>query len=97
MSLDLVNGLFEMAGGCVVLLSCRQMLKDKQVKGISLAHAAFFLGWGFFNLFFYPSVGAPYSFIGSVGVTIANSMWVSLMVYFNHFYVPPQADLRMFP
>lgn len=92
MTLDLVNGSFEGLGGCVVLLSCRRMLKDKEVKGISLAHGLFFLAWGFLNLAFYPSVGALYSFTGSVAVTVANGLWVWLMVYYKYIYVKQDAQ-----
>ena len=78
---DLVNGSFECLGGFAILQSIRRVLKDKQVKGVSVLHVAFFSLWGFWNLYYYPSLGQSLSFWGGVLVTVANTTWVCLLVY----------------
>lgn len=80
---DLTNGLFEIFGGLFVLLSCVRIYKDKMSRGISFWHVGFFWSWGFWNLLFYPSVGATISTIGGVGVAAANSLWMAMIIYYR--------------
>ena len=79
---DLVNGCFELLGGIFIVTSCRQLRRDKQVRGVCWAHAAFFMLWGYWNLYFYPQVGAWCSFIGGIGVVSANSVWLGMMLFY---------------
>lgn len=81
--MDLINGLFELFGGAFVALSCRQLYRDKQVKGISLWHPTFFTAWGAWNLLFYPAVGAWWSFLGGIGVMVVNSLWLGMLLYYR--------------
>jgi uncharacterized membrane protein YfcA len=83
MTPDIFNGLFECLGSLFVAMSCLRLYHDKQVKGVSISHAAFFTAWGFWNLVFYPSVGAWWSFYGGVGVTVFNSLWIGMMLYYK--------------
>lgn len=83
MSADLINGLFEMVGGFFIALSCRQLYRDKQVRGVSWLHVSFFAAWGYWNLYFYPAVGAWWSFAGGVGVVSANSAWLLMIFYYS--------------
>lgn len=88
MTPDLVNGLFELVGGLLLLLHCRRLLRDKEVKGVSLPPALFFLGWGYWNMYFYPNLGQWWSFAGGLVVVSANTLWVGLMVWYE--YVNPK-------
>lgn len=80
---DIINALFEFFGGCFLWLNVRRLLKDKQTKGVSILSTAFFASWGIWNLYFYPSVGAGWSFIAGINIVIANIVWVVLMVYYS--------------
>lgn len=81
--MDIVNSLFEMCGAAFILLSIRRVLADRGVRGVSLIHVAFFTGWGFWNLAYYPFLGQWYSFWGGVGVVGMNSVWLFLLVWFS--------------
>lgn len=76
---DIVNGVFEFVGGILLWVNVRQLRKDKEFKGISILPTTFFMTWGYWNLYFYPSVGAWWSFFGGLNVVVANTVWVILM------------------
>ena len=80
---DIVNGCFELLGAPFILLSVFRLARDKRVRGVSWAHAAFFTVWGLWNLFYYPHLGQWYSFIGGVFVVSANTVWVIQMLYYK--------------
>lgn len=80
---DLINGTYELAGGLFILLSIIRLYHDKQVHGVSVVHVGFFTSWGFWNLFYYPSLNQWWSFIGGLGVVAANSIWVFLLLYYT--------------
>ncbi len=80
---DIINALFEFFGGCFLWWNVRRLYQDKQIKGVSILSTAFFLSWGLFNLYFYPSVNAPWSFWGGMNVVLANTTWVIMMIYYT--------------
>lgn len=58
LSPDMINGIFEGGGAILLSLNIRRLLKDKKVEGISLIPVFFWSAWGFWNLFYYPSLAA---------------------------------------
>ena len=80
---DLINGGFEAVSGAFVCLNIKALLRDKQVKGISLIPATFFAIWGVWNMVFYPSLNLWWSFAGAWLLTTVSSIWLWLAVYFN--------------
>lgn len=83
MSPDQINGLFELVGGILLLLNSRRMYKDKEVKGVSLLPCLFFTSWGYWNMYFYPSLEAWWSFYGGIAVSVGNTVWISMVVYYK--------------
>ncbi len=79
---DIVNGSFEVLGGFFVGLHCTSLLRDKQVRGADWRAAAFFWVWGTWNLFYYPHLEQWWSLFGSMFVTVMNSLWLFLMIYY---------------
>ncbi len=80
---DIVNGIYESLGGLMVLLSCYRLYKDKQVKGVSIVATFFFTSWGFWNLYYYPSLNQWMSFAGGIIIAVSNTLWVSLAIYYT--------------
>lgn len=80
---DLINGLFEAAGGFFVLNHCRVLSKDKKVKGVSILSTVFFTSWGVWNLYYYPHLGQWLSFVGGLFIVLANSLWIGLMLKYK--------------
>lgn len=80
---DLLNGLFEVVAGILLGINVYQLHKDKQIRGVSILPMAFFMLWGYWNLYFYPSVNCPLSFWGSLLVVVTNTIWVGQMIYYG--------------
>jgi len=83
MTADLVNGLFEIAGGAFVALNVLRLYNDKKVRGVSMIATSFFVVWGYWNLYFYPSLDQWWSAFGAASVAIVNTVWLSQMVYYS--------------
>lgn len=80
---DIINGLFEFGGAITLGLNVRRLLKDRMIAGVSIVPTAFFAAWGYWNLYYYPHLGQWVSFLGGLGVVIANTVWVVLALYFQ--------------
>lgn len=76
---DLFNGLFELLGAAISTLNVRQLLRDKMVRGVHWAPVAFFMAWGFWNLFYYPHLDQWWSFAGGIALVAVNVVRLWLM------------------
>lgn len=81
---DIVNGLFEFAGGLVNWINVRQIRRDKKVRGVSIIPTTFFSAWGLWNLFYYPSLDQWASFTGGLVIVGANAAWVAYAWRYRH-------------
>jgi hypothetical protein len=79
---DLINGLLELGGALITLLSVRQILRDRVMMGFHWGPTIFFTGWGVWNLYFYPSIGMPISTAGAAALVLVNAVYLSLMLRF---------------
>lgn len=79
---DLINGLFESAGGFFILLSVIRLHREKKVRGVSWLTTAFFASWGYWNLFFYPHLDQWLSFAGGAFLVAVNTAWLAQMIYY---------------
>jgi hypothetical protein len=82
-SADAINGLFEAVGGLLVLNHCRAVVRDKEVKGVSILSTAVFTLWGFWNIYYYPALGQWWSFAGGLVIVLANMLWVALLLRYR--------------
>lgn len=80
---DLINGSFEMVGGCLLWFNSYRILKDKRLKGVFIFPTIFFTFWGFWNLYYYPHLNQILSFVGGCNVVLANTTWVILALYYK--------------
>lgn len=83
MNTDLINACWEFAGAAFMLRAITIVLKDKVVKGIDWTIIFFFTTWGFWNTYFYPTNGFPYSFAGSVCLAAMNLIYLILLIYYS--------------
>lgn len=84
LSPDLVNAAFEGAASFFILLNVRRILRDKLVRGTDWRVMAFFATWGYWNLFYYPSLGQWLSFTAGLGTVVADTVYLALMIYYVH-------------
>lgn len=83
MTPDMINGLFEIIGSYFTWMNAITLLRDKETKGIYWPLVLFMTLWGFWNLIYYPCLNQWYSFAGGVFLTIGNSAWVILSIYYK--------------
>ncbi len=83
MTADFINGLFELAAGLLLSLNVRRLFKDKQVRGVCLLPVMLMAAWGYWNLFFYPIVGATFSFLAGIPVAAINTIWSIQIFYYG--------------
>ncbi len=79
---DLINSFFQLGGSLAAGLTIRVLLKDKMVRGAHWGTVAYFLSWGLWNLFYFPSVSHPLSTYASVALVLTNGWRLWLMVYY---------------
>lgn len=92
-TLDLINGLFEVLAGLMVLNHCRVLYADKVVRGVSVATTVFFTAWGIWNLFYYPALGQPWSFAGGLVMVAANALYVGMLLHYTDRLRPVRTHL----
>ena len=80
---DMINGALEALSAGFVLWNVRRLLIDKMIAGISLVPVVFFDAWGFWNMYYYPSLDQWWSFAGGVLLVAANVWWTSLAFYYG--------------
>lgn len=82
MIIDLINGCFEATGAVMCFLNVRRLYRDKKVAGVMWQVQAFFTAWGIWNLYYYPSLGQWFSFIGGSALVTFNGAWVAGALYY---------------
>jgi hypothetical protein len=75
---DLVNALFECWGAVCTWRDVAALRRSRQVSGVLASSRLFFAAWGAWNLYFYPSVGAPLSAIAGAVIFVGNVTWYTL-------------------
>jgi hypothetical protein len=73
---DLTNGLFEAFGALSLTANVRAIRRDRSVRGVDWRVTSFFLLWGVWNLYYYPSLVQWWSFTGGLFVVVVNAIWL---------------------
>ena len=80
---DAVNGGFELLGAATQTLNIRQLLRDREVKGVHWGVTGFFAVWGIWNVFFYSALHQWLSLGAGCGLVVTNSIWLTLLWRFH--------------
>lgn len=80
---DLINSMFELFGAPFILLNCYRVYQDKSVAGVSIIATAYFVAFGAWNIYYYPSLGQMLSFYAGVALLSANALYVSLLIWYG--------------
>lgn len=79
---DLINAGFEFGAAVAILNHCRHLYRQKQVHGVSIASTVFFMLWGGWNIYYYPSLDQGLSFTAGLLVFCANALWVLMLIHY---------------
>ncbi|WP_167632472.1 hypothetical protein [Mariprofundus ferrooxydans] len=82
--MDAINALFEFGVFLAVVPSILALLRDRQVRGMSLLTPLFFTSWGFWNIFYYPHLDQFWSAAAAVLLTITNSIYLVLLLKYKY-------------
>lgn len=91
---DYVNGAFEILGAVAIFGHVRRVLKDKAVAGVSLYSTIFFASWGFWNLYYYPSLDQWASFVGGIFIVLGNVCWIAGLIYYTRHPKTPTFEKK---
>lgn len=80
---DAVNGFFEFGMAMAILPSVFKLLREREVRGFHWFHVAFPTAWGFWNLYYYPSLDQWASFWGGLAVVSVNCFYLALVFRFR--------------
>lgn len=78
---DIISAMFESVGAVASWLNVRAYLKDREVKGVVWSMAFFWVAWGIWNLYFYPSLNQWFSFYAGIVLCLGNLVWLCLIVF----------------
>ncbi len=80
---DAVNSLFQLGGSFAVIWTAIILFDAKEIRGVSVASTVFMALWGFWNLYYYPSLEQWFSFAAAVVMAAANTVRVIGMIWFT--------------
>jgi hypothetical protein len=78
---DMVVAFFEAVSAVLICVSVVKLHKDKKVRGVSAWPVTFFALWGWWNIYWYAHIDAPYAWWAGLGVVAANTTWAVQMIY----------------
>lgn len=82
---DQINAGLEMGGAFLRTLDCIQLFRAKRFVGGYLGTAMYFLSWGIFNTFYYPSLNQSWSFWAAIALAGMNGLWFVMAIHYNYF------------
>ena len=83
MTPDHINGAFEGGGALLLALNTHALWRDRRIQGVHWGPIVFWSLWGVWNLYYYPSLGQTWSFVGGCGVVTMNLLWLGLLGWYK--------------
>lgn len=83
MPADFLNAIFEFGGFVMIASNCLAVYRDKGYAGVTIPATVFFAVWGYWNLFYYPSLDQMWSVAAAGLVAFANTIWIVLMLKYG--------------
>lgn len=77
---DWINGAFEFCGAFFTWSNFVVYCRERELKGVYWPATAFFTVWGLWNLFYYPAIGQPVSFVGGIFLTGGSAAWLTYVL-----------------
>lgn len=80
---DYFNAMFEFVSSMLLMINVVRLYRDKKLAGVSIIPTVFFILWGVWNLYYYPSLNQTWSFVGGIFVVVVNAVWLVLAIYYR--------------
>lgn len=91
---DFPMAALELGAAWLQVKNIKALLRDKEIKGVFWGQTAFYLGWGVWNVFFYPLHGLWLSGVAGLAITIANAVWLHLAIKYRGGYLRLLGDIK---
>lgn len=82
-SIDIITAMFQFGAVVFLLDNIRAILRDKDLKGVSIGMIVFFTLWGYWGIFMFYSLQQPLSMWTNVGIAAAYTVWLSLVLFYK--------------
>lgn len=79
-------------GAVFIVLNIARLMKDRRLNGVHWLSTTYFTSWGFWNLFYYPSLDQWWSFAGGAILVTMNTGWLLLVAYYAVTSDAPDVD-----
>ena len=80
---DGFNGILGVVATSTILITIYKLYKEKLVRGISIYQAGFFMCLSYWNIYYYLHLNQLFSFYSAFVLSIASTIWVIQIVYYN--------------
>lgn len=80
---DIANGIFEAGLSYFLFRNLMALRRDKTVRGVYIPTTIWTTAWGFWNLYYYPSLEQWASFWGGVAVVSFNAIWLAHVWFYT--------------
>ncbi len=80
---DVANAAFELFGAVLNWKNVAQIRRDRRVRGVDWRTWVFFTAWGWWNLYYYPSLGQWFSTAAGAVMVTANTVWISYAIKYR--------------
>jgi len=80
---DYINGSFGIVCGLALFVNCLCLYRDKCMHGVSWMPTLYLTAWGYWNLYYFPCLNQWFSFAGACLMATANTLWLSMMLYYE--------------
>jgi len=81
--MDAINALFEVGGAFAIIPSIVAAWRAKKIVGVSIVTSLFFTSWGWWNIFYYPSLDQTLSAAAAGMLATTNSIWLFQIWYYR--------------
>lgn len=81
--IDLLNSLFVLLALATSIADLRQILSDKEVKGLHIATAALFTCWPLWDLVYYSSLRQWFSLCACAMLVVSRAIWLCLLFFYR--------------
>lgn len=80
---DTITSLFQLGAIAFLLDNIRVILRDKDLKGVSIGMVTFFTVWGYWGIYMFYFLRQPLSMWTNVGIAAAYTVWLALVVFYK--------------
>jgi len=80
---EFINTLFQFFGSAAAMSNIYKIMKDKQVKGVSIFASLFFTLWSIWNLYYYNAAEQSISFHYFALMCLLNVIWLVSAFYYK--------------